>query len=186
MNRYFQELFYQANAGSYWQKRSLFYPLKHKLLQRYGTEDGWDRQCIVKYCYACEGTGVYVNGWGIADECWRCNNGIYSQKLIRLNRYKLGDPRRGSCRIYHVPQSCVVDPEDANFNQEIDGIIQHCDRFIIDGWRACQTLLLRYAPLVLLAHWRERLNRQMQWRKIWFLQQCQSLLGKKKLDETPF
>lgn len=182
MNRYFQKLFYQANAESYSQKRSLFYPLKHRLLQRYGTPDGWDRQEIVKICYTCDGTGVYVNGWGICDECWHCNNGIYSQKLIRLSRYRLGD------RVYHVPCLQAPDKHDTTYNNIIIGIIgtiQHNERFVVDGWAACQILLLRYAPFALLNYWLS------QW-SFWVRRQKYSIAKKVKrlfqeeVDEPPF
>lgn len=180
MNHYFQELFYQANAGVYPQKRSLFYPLKHTLLQRYGTPDGWDRQKIVKICYRCDGTGVYVNGWGICDECWHCHHGVYSQRLIGLDRYKLGD------YVYHVPRLRSPESNDTTFNQQIDGLIQHGDRFVVDGWQACRILLLRYAPMALLGYYRDCLSHWWRWRKYAIIQKCQRWLGQTEIDETPF
>ena len=112
----------------------------------------------------------------LAAFCWNCVNGIYSQRFVRLDRYKLGD------RVYHVPQDLPPDENDTTFKSQINGLIQHSDRFTVDGWKACQLLLIRYAPFVLLNYWAARFKQWLRWRFFALKQHYKP----SKIDELPF
>ena len=75
-------LLYLANKKGISSDRKIkFYPLKNKLLPKYGVFDGWDLQRFDKECWDCNGAG-----------CYRCRDtGIYETKRIMLDRYKIGN-----------------------------------------------------------------------------------------------
>ena len=128
MNKFLQHQLYLANTAVYPEKSDFFYPLKAKLLKRYGTEDGYDIQHIVKCCWSCEGDG-----------CYRCyQSGIYREDWHYLQNYKLGD------RIYHIPVNTVHD--SAVLKNEIEGLIQHDQIDLRAGVRAMYWLCLVYEP----------------------------------------
>jgi hypothetical protein len=89
-----------------------FYECKTFLLRRYGRFDGHDMQEIQKEC------------WGYRDDecgpqCRKCGGtGIYSQKWIRLERWKLGN------YLFHVPNGTTYSRPDS---VQIQGRIEHAD-----------------------------------------------------------
>lgn len=107
-----------------------FYALKDKLLQRYGTSDGFDVQHIKKECWSCDGTGkayrdAFVFGqWRsvYVGKCFRCNNGVYHEFWVRLERYRLGR------HTFHIPKERTsADPGLVMQHPMIEGYIRHHD-----------------------------------------------------------
>ena len=165
MNQFLQHQLWIANATPhYFEKRGVFYPLKDKLLKRFGESDGWDLQVIVKDCWDCEGTGKadwwYEEG---DDDCESCyGTGEYSRREYCLLRYRLGD------RIYHRPVD-ICEANELNIavpsekRSVISGRITHgsYDLSPLDGERALKWMLLRYQPKTLIAMvWR---NNRPRW-----------------------
>lgn len=80
-------------------RRDEFYPIKSRILQRYGMEVGYDIQNIPgKKCYSCGGTGQHARcsmyppykayDW---DSCWHCIGGWYKlPQWICLARIRFG------------------------------------------------------------------------------------------------
>ena len=91
MENWIGKLLYMANSKPY--NTSVFYPLKAKILKKYGKHTGTDYQHIVKKCWYCGGTGYYLPGV----LCYRCVNGIYESKWWTLEKYKIGEYS------FHVP-----------------------------------------------------------------------------------
>lgn len=84
-----------ANSGTYPGKREWFYPLKDKLLRRYGRADGWDKQVLLKTCWQCDGSGKDLFS---KLDCTKCNgSGTYRIYIHWLERYRLGK------EIFHIP-----------------------------------------------------------------------------------
>ena len=112
MLKFFQDHFFKANASDYARKQKYFYPLKHKLLHRFGKPDGCDRQIITKTCWDCGGTGQ----WNKLNDCTKCDGtGIYYQKTHYLERYILGN------RVYHIP----VEYPSSMWKNTILGLVKH-------------------------------------------------------------
>lgn len=111
-------LMYLANkAGTSTFRQVHFYPLKDKLLTIYGTYKGWDLQHITKECWNCQGKG-----------CHRCHKGIYEQKYILLDRYRIAN------FMFHIPkQNFGCDPRGSEYYEKyygkpvnlIEGYIRH-------------------------------------------------------------
>ncbi len=137
MLKFFQDKLYLANAGAgYNGKVDLFYPLKSRLLQKYGRYKGWQKQTITHECWTCSG-GSYYLGY----ECDRCGGtGIYSRNTHFLKVWQLGD------RLYHTPVNEQL-PE-AEFIGEVSGKIKHEYIESKVGQNALIWLLARYRPLL--------------------------------------
>ena len=169
MNRFFQHQLWIANAApDYLDKRSIFYPLKDKLLNRYSKRDGWDLQEITKECWQCDEDGI--DWWNDGETCRYCGGThIYEIKRFCLLRYQLGD------RTYHRPmeiweaneQGLTVPEEKRGI---IEGHITHSDSGLNheDGDKALRWLLVRYEPQTLIQRFineRKRLFHNWFWFK---------------------
>jgi hypothetical protein len=131
MNEHLRELFHLANSATYPEKWDIFYPLKDELLRKYGIPDGWDLQVIKNECWDCNGTGECFFD---QSDCYACDGtGIYSQRSVRLDRYRLGD------RVYHIPQAAGIEP--SGYKNKIEGLVRHEAVSKEIGWTACQSLL---------------------------------------------
>jgi len=76
-----------------------FYPVKTRVLRKYGKFDGYDIQRIHDLCWSCDGTGRwhywYDDG---GDWCWKCNGtGTYRLAWHLLERWRLGE------HVFHHP-----------------------------------------------------------------------------------
>lgn len=106
-----------------------FYKVKKKLLEKYGTPDGYDIQIIDgKPCFSCHGTGIYNRFMDGACDCDRCGgNGYYKDPFfVQLNRYNLGDFS------FHVPgdkQYCKTPSPEllSGANKSISYYITHME-----------------------------------------------------------
>lgn len=68
-----------------------FYPIKNRILLKYGTRVGEEIQHIRKECHSCDATGIYRSEYKPKETCWSCDGtGIYEQYWTRLDKYKLG------------------------------------------------------------------------------------------------
>lgn len=70
-------------------RRDRFYAMKSRILNWFGTEDGYDLQYIEgKRCWSCEGTGGLYEPHG----CWKCGgDGWFKPPVwILLKRWKFG------------------------------------------------------------------------------------------------
>jgi hypothetical protein len=94
-----------------------FYALKDELLKRFGTPDGFDIQHIVRTCYSCDGTGIHMGYYG-AESCFRCNDGIYDEALVKLLRFKLGS------YTFHIPDG-RIESGVLPFPPTIEGYVRH-------------------------------------------------------------
>lgn len=117
-----------ANSGPSLAIRSRFYALKERILQRYGTGDGFDVQHIVKECWNCDGTGrVYEDMFHLGvttsifmGKCHRCTDGVYEQFWVRLERHRLGE------HVFHTPRERYYqDPELVLQHPVIEGYVRH-------------------------------------------------------------
>jgi hypothetical protein len=52
-------LFMANGTWIYYSKKENFYPVKKRLLERYGKHIATDYQHIKEYCWTCNGTGMY-------------------------------------------------------------------------------------------------------------------------------
>lgn len=125
------ELLFLANSRPPFYWRDEFYQIKKKILTLYGTWDGVHLQHIVKWCYACNGTGkrtveLLVFGEPMelqAGDCRKCNGTAkYSEIWVALDSYRLGrrsfhDPR---CRYYFKDRIPEI-----QFDRTIEGYIRH-------------------------------------------------------------
>jgi hypothetical protein len=122
-------LLHHANRNIGRSNKNCFYPIKNKILAKYGKYIKYDVQYIAGLrCYSCGGTGVhhhiYDNYGFISDsvDCWNCNGtGWYKLPVWNiLSKIKLGK------YCFHQPyQRCYVLPEIVNKNEIIDGYITH-------------------------------------------------------------
>lgn len=119
--------------------KSGWYPLKQKLCDRYGANDGYDIQYLEgKECYACNGTGVFIKyaGFGSSypEPCYKCYKGWYKQPAyVLLERIKVGN------HVFHKPIQRVTNLKtllelDVPKTITIDGYINHNRRKY--GWLA--------------------------------------------------
>lgn len=76
-----------------------YYQLKNHLISKYGVYiDPADLQHIVKYCWTCEGTGVFNCNWKYPEPCCKClGSGIYEEFFCILFKYRVGN------YIFHRP-----------------------------------------------------------------------------------
>lgn len=104
------------------QIRPLFYGVKDRVLQRFGTgELRDDIQHIELKCRGCYGCGIWRKGSWNEDTCFRCGGtGVYQHRYIRLERWTLGGFK------FHIPRERLEQkPEQA---PTIEGKIDHwCD-----------------------------------------------------------
>lgn len=117
-----------ANANPHIFGKHRFYPLKNRVISRFGEKVGHDLQYIKKQCWSCNGTGIftgYDNGihWieCPAQPCYRCVHGTYTRYWVLLERYDLAGCifHRPVERIYHtsrLPEKTV---------SQITGYIKH-------------------------------------------------------------
>lgn len=94
-----------------------FYALKSRLLERYGTPDGYDVQHIPgKPCWSCEGTGGLYEPCG----CYKCGgSGWFKHPVwISLKRHRFGR------FVFHTPENrSYVKPKPDVTN--IEGYVKH-------------------------------------------------------------
>jgi hypothetical protein len=139
MLKYFQDLFFVCNSGTYPEKEYYFYPLKDKLLRTHGKPDGYDLQIIHHRCWSCEGTGIYTHWDGDEEECDACEGtGIYRTVRVILARYILGQS------VYHIPGKDYDLQDKSAPKNIIDGFIVHDDVDRDAVLRALKILLFRY------------------------------------------
>lgn len=117
-----------ANSRPLHIKQREFYALKDRLLERYGTSDGFDLQHVIQECWDCEGTGkLYMEALHLGQEtriyagkCHRCNNGVYRQFWVRLERYRMGR------HLFHRPRERYYnDPGLTLQHPVIEGYVRH-------------------------------------------------------------
>lgn len=135
---------YLANAANYPGKREYFYPLKNKLIRKYGKYDGYDVQRINKTCWHCGGSGI--DPYDEDDSCHKCDGtGIYDTKIVYLERYLI----KGDNYVYHSPRDNWVTPKGEK-KSVIEGLVKHEPIPEKLGIRACKLLMWRHQPFKLL------------------------------------
>ncbi len=127
--------------------REQWYPLKQKLCDRYGVNNGYDIQYIEgKRCFSCEGTGVYAkftHYTGIKRElCYRCDNGWYKKPCyVLLERIKVGNYAfHKPIKSYSSIKNVVL--MDIPLTVTINGYISHNKKKY--GWLAFSVLYILY------------------------------------------
>lgn len=89
-----------------------FYPMKARILQRWGRPDGYDVQELAgQPCWGCDGRGTFYHTYsGDPDECRRCyGTGWWrAPRFGRLHRYRLGRytfhlPGESQYGVFRVP-----------------------------------------------------------------------------------
>jgi ribosomal protein S17E len=131
-------ILYLANTTSiFYSKKENFYPVKKRLLERYGKHIAIDYQHIKEYCWTCNGTGMVFEN-NICHHCY--GTGIYKEFISILRVYKLGK------YTFHVPIKMVRN-YDPDFNQllknkTISGYITHDNRGKLIKREAALLLLL--------------------------------------------
>ncbi len=123
-----------ANAGNYPGKREFFYPLKDKVLRKYGRFEGYDRQVLSYPCWRCHGTGVLSDLWGSAGAaCTKCGgDGIWETRTYFLERWLLEE------RVFHIPTTLTALPEGA---REISVITKKIVHGAVDSSQALRAAL---------------------------------------------
>ena len=110
-----------ANAGLSRKELEYFYPLKEKLLKRFGKLDGYDWQYVEKICFACDGTGepdTYYKEW--EDWCEHCHGSGYWRRFwTKLERRKIGSI------VFHTPVKKFQSQPDEPFEITINGYVNH-------------------------------------------------------------
>lgn len=116
-------LLHYANAGVHWPHAEDFYPLKEKLLKRYGQFVGHQIQEIRKECH-----GPWERVFGervgcLGKRCPRClGTGIYDIRWVRLERWEWCG------RVFHRPiDASHITPSPYPPRDMIYGIIEHPD-----------------------------------------------------------
>ena len=136
-------------------RKSTFYAFKDRLLQKYGTFDGYDKQILIKKCFGCGGTGKYdpcrgCDYFGPCDlcnrlknqPCRRCNEtGIFEQRTIWLARYLIGG------RTFHMPVQSwklplLINPPTNVFTEKIE----HEKIDAETAWRYALVLFWMFQP----------------------------------------
>lgn len=110
-------------------KAVCFYPLKDRLLQAYGTPDGFDLQRVVKECNRCF-RGVWRSECGYhQDICWHCGGtGIWRVDASILQRFTFGSRTFHRPVEYHreVTKEWLVERmATGEFRELINGKIKH-------------------------------------------------------------
>ncbi len=133
-NYYLGELLFLANVNK--PSRHIYFPLKDKILNRFGVHIGYDLQHVKKECYTCNGTGWYT----VRDRCYNCRDGIYSEFWCKLSSYELGN------RKFYIPsQKYYMKPSDMTVN--IEGIIKNNNEVeFIKSYRAFMFLRCIFQP----------------------------------------
>jgi hypothetical protein len=114
------KLLYMANTLPY--NNAVFYPLKNRLLKKYGTLLLPDLQHIKKICRNCDGSGLW-NPYR-KETCRHCGgSGIYEEFWVILDKYEIGGyefycPRERQ----HELKALKGVPVDAKI---IEGFINH-------------------------------------------------------------
>jgi hypothetical protein len=138
MHSFFRQQLHVCNASEFPLKQDVFYPLKHSLLQRFATPDGWQKQIITHNCYGCGGNGNvmyrFPSEYEDCDRC--CGSGIWSQSKYYLQRWNLNG------HIYYTPSEPykLVGSE----REEIYGKIRHSALKALKPMRSLGWLLIRY------------------------------------------
>ena len=128
MRRFLGWLLFHANKNP--EDRASFYPIKEKILRRWGRRVGDDLQHIPgKRCNRCKNglhwhfiSDMHMYGW---EECWHCGGtGWYkSEKWVLLHNYDLGGYR------FHIPGSTfrgeMQKPALPIGGEVIEGYIEH-------------------------------------------------------------
>ena len=151
-----------ANARPPYLERRAFYAMKERILDRWGTPDGYDLQhFLARICFACNGTG-WRYGWDWADEddddyaqvhrCDHCSGtGEYmSAKTIGLDRYRLGR------YVFHVPHQVPRNRPVFGGTKTFEGRLNHATpRFYINEEAAMWLALAFDRPMFLrlFGHW---------------------------------
>lgn len=184
------EWLYQANAADYFERRGWFYPFKTRFLRAHAIPDGLDLQTIVKKCWCGDGIwrgAEYTVPERYWERCHKCGGtGIYLTKHIVLIRWMLRD------RLFHEPSSLIVHSSQHDYRVQFDGLIKHADVPSKTGRRAMQRLMLRYAPEMFIALWKQRATEWIYWRRVHmrsgFQRLNQALRAKAGLqtDDVPF
>jgi len=96
-----------------------FFNLKERLLKKYGCEQGFDVQHIVKDCHSCN-NGMFYKYW---EECYvSCYNclgtGVYANYWVRLDKYCVGEYK------FHLPNG-RSDKEIVGGDKVVYGYIRH-------------------------------------------------------------
>ena len=108
------------NSNHFISKDKNFYPLKKKLIEKYGDFVGYDYQHIKEYCWTCNGTGMYSKN----NPCYHCGGtGIHKEFVSILKKYKIGK------YYFHTPikriDNWLPDFKNLLTNVTITGYIQH-------------------------------------------------------------
>ena len=93
-----------------------FYCLKQFLCESFASTDGVDYQHIRKECWECDGNVTDQRfSQTLAGKCYKCGgSGIYSERIVKLQRYQLGD------FTFHKPCGTIVGAKPT-----IEGLIRH-------------------------------------------------------------
>lgn len=127
-----------ANAKPPFLYKYRFYQLKDRLLTKFGNLTGFEIQHIQKYCFACDGTGVFYNevlNFGekqkipSSQKCNKCRDGIYDEFWTILACYTLGNYSFHLPRDKHYKNPGELRSYDENGNLQtlktIEGYINH-------------------------------------------------------------
>lgn len=132
-----------------------FYALKSRLLDRYGTPDGYDVQHIPgKPCWSCEGTGGLYEPCG----CYKCGgSGWFKHPVwVTLRRYRMGR------YVFHTPDGRSYEKPEPDVTN-IEGYVQHANY----DWRT-----LERAALVLALLFERRFFWRLlkdRWERLWIV-----------------
>lgn len=135
-------LMYLANNG---ENKDFWYPLKKKLCDRFGYNDGNDIQELPgKMCNCCYGTGKYEKytyAGRIVEPCRKCFDGWYQlPRFVLLRRIKVGR------YLFHFPIRSEVSllkvPEQLTSTAYIKGYITHGKKKY--GWLAFSLLIFLF------------------------------------------
>ena len=178
-----------ANAASYPERRSWFYPFKTRLLRARGLGDGLDLQVIVQKCWC--GDGIWRGReddlpqrlWQSCDKCG--GTGIYATRHIVLLRWQFGTA------LFHEPTTLISHHSGRQYRERFDGLIQHAQVPPAAGRRAMEKLMLRYAPRSFYALWLARWRDWRDWKVIharWRIRRVRKLMRfvPELEDEVPF
>lgn len=142
----------KANAcGSYEYldfKQRHFYPFKDRFLRRFGFFDGYDKQVLIKECWACSGTGDVCTHCNSSRGCTYCpypvcgkcgGSGEYSKRVFWLER------RHIYGRVFHIPVNAnelpvLTNPPVNVYSEKI----QHEEVDPIEARKAALKLILVY------------------------------------------
>lgn len=165
MQKIIGHLMYLANNEGIKQP---WYALKDKLLDRYGSNDGYDLQYLPgKQCFSCNGTGIYTqySTWRENHEyCYNCNHGWYKlPSYVVLERIRVGK------YVFHRPVKRYNAPKqlhevDIPCSVVIEGYISHYRKKY--GYLAYNVLFLVFETKKYLV---EIKNRRTDRYKYWWM-----------------